>query len=106
MFKKLKKPYIIAEIGSNHNGNMKICKKMIIEAKKAGSDAVKFQFFSLNNLFSQQYFKNNKLNKNEIIKYSLNEKHLRFIFSICKRLKIDIGFTPFGSDAVKILKKI
>ena len=73
MFKKLKKPYIIAEIGSNHNGNMKICKKMIIEAKKAGSDAVKFQFFSLNNLFSQQYFKNNKLNKNEIIKYSLNE---------------------------------
>ena len=47
MFKKLKKPYIIAEIGSNHNGNMKICKKMIIEAKKAGSDAVKFQFFHL-----------------------------------------------------------
>ena len=105
MFKKLKKPYIIAEIGSNHNGNMKICKKMIIEAKKAGSDAVKFQFFSLNNLFSQHYFKNNKLDKNEIIKYSLNEKQLRSIFSICKRFKIDVGFTPFGSDAVKILKK-
>ena len=28
-----------------------------MEAKKAGSDAVKFQFFSLNNLFSQQYLK-------------------------------------------------
>ncbi len=78
---------------------------MIIEAKKAGSDAVKFQFFSLNNLFSQQYFKNNKLNKKEIIKYSLNEKKLKFIFSICKKIKIDVGFTPFGSDAVKILKK-
>ena len=30
----VKKPLIIAEIGWNHMGNMKLAKKMIIEAKK------------------------------------------------------------------------
>ena len=41
---KLKsKPYIIAEIGINHNGIYNLAKKLIIESKKAGADAVKFQ---------------------------------------------------------------
>ena len=41
---KLKsKPYIIAEIGINHNGIYALAKKLIIESKKAGADAVKFQ---------------------------------------------------------------
>ena len=35
--------YIIAEIGINHNGSLKLCKKMITEAKKSGADAVKLQ---------------------------------------------------------------
>ncbi len=105
MFKNLKKPYIIAEIGSNHNGNMKMCKKLIIEAKKAGADAVKFQFFTLNNLFSETYFKNNKLSKKEIIKYSLDLKQLKQIFYTCRKIHIDIGFTPFGLDAVDSLEK-
>ncbi|MDZ4712243.1 MAG: N-acetylneuraminate synthase family protein [bacterium] len=37
------KIYIIAEIGINHNGSVKIAKKLIKEAKAAGCDAVKFQ---------------------------------------------------------------
>jgi len=35
--------YIIAEIGINHNGNLKITKEMIQAARKSGADAVKFQ---------------------------------------------------------------
>lgn len=35
--------YIIAEIGINHNGDMKIAKQMIDAAVHAGADAVKFQ---------------------------------------------------------------
>ena len=37
------KPYIIAEIGINHNGILSLAKKLIVESKKAGADAVKFQ---------------------------------------------------------------
>ena len=36
------KPYFIAEIGINHNGYLSLA-KMILESKKAGADAVKFQ---------------------------------------------------------------
>ena len=44
-FNKLKKPYVIAEIGINHDGKFLKAKKLIFEAKKAGADAVKFQVF-------------------------------------------------------------
>ena len=37
-FESYKKTLIIAEIGSNHDNNLKKCKKMILEAKKAGCD--------------------------------------------------------------------
>jgi sialic acid synthase SpsE len=40
-----KRPMIIAEIGNNHEGSIKIAKKLIEEASKAGVDAVKFQTF-------------------------------------------------------------
>ena len=36
-------PYVIAEIGSNHNGDFDTAMRMIKEAARAGSDAVKFQ---------------------------------------------------------------
>lgn len=45
-FEKLKKCYLIAEIGVNHNGDLNIAYKMIDAAKQAGPDAVKFIFIS------------------------------------------------------------
>lgn len=38
-------PFIIAEAGINHNGDISLAKKMILAAKEAGVDAVKFQTF-------------------------------------------------------------
>lgn len=35
--------YIVGEIGINHNGNLEIAKSLMLAAKKAGIDAVKFQ---------------------------------------------------------------
>jgi N-acetylneuraminate synthase len=40
---KLNKPYLIAEIGINHNGDINIAKKLIDISKNNGFDAVKFQ---------------------------------------------------------------
>jgi N-acetylneuraminate synthase len=40
---EIKKPYIIAEIGCNHMGQMKIAKELIYLAKEAGANYVKFQ---------------------------------------------------------------
>ena len=38
-----KKVFIVAEIGINHDGNLKKCLKMINQAAKAGADSVKIQ---------------------------------------------------------------
>ena len=46
------KPYLIAELGINHNGKMPIAKKMIDVAKKNGADCVKFQHFYADELIS------------------------------------------------------
>ena len=39
----IKIPYLIAEIGINHNGDIDIAKKLIKNAKLAGFNAVKFK---------------------------------------------------------------
>ena len=41
LFKK--EPKLVAELCCNHQGDLKIAKKMIFEAKKAGADYTKFQ---------------------------------------------------------------
>ncbi len=40
---KIIKPYLIGEIGINHNGDLKIAKQLIKNSKDVGFDAVKFQ---------------------------------------------------------------
>ena len=42
---KINKPFIIAEIGGNHEGSIKYAKKLLIDAARAGADAVKFQTY-------------------------------------------------------------
>ena len=48
------KTFIIAEIGINHNGDLNLAKKMIDEAANCGVDAIKFQSFSADELFSKK----------------------------------------------------
>ena len=46
--------FFIAEIGINHNGDMKICKQLIDLAVTAGCDAVKFQKRDINVVYSKK----------------------------------------------------
>ena len=104
------KPYIIAEIGANHNGNMNLCKKLIYEAKKAGADAVKFQLFSVNTVFSKKVYDDNYFIADDyrkrkdytlkqiVQKYSISINELKIAQSYCKKLKIHFGITPFSFE--------
>ena len=51
-FNQIQKSLLIAEIGNNHEGDLGVAKKMIVLAKKAGADAVKFQTFKLEQFVS------------------------------------------------------
>lgn len=47
--------FIVAEIGINHNGDMKLAKKLIDAAVIAGCDAVKFQKRTVDKVYTQEY---------------------------------------------------
>ncbi len=46
--------FIIAEIGINHNGDLKIAKELIKLSKESGCDAVKFQKRDINSVYKQE----------------------------------------------------
>ena len=50
-----KYPYVIAEIGGNHNGNMDLAKQMIKTAKECGADAIKFQLYRKQDLWTNDH---------------------------------------------------
>ena len=52
-------PYVIAEVGSNHNGDIELAKKLIDEAKAAGCHSVKFQSWSKESIFARQVYEEN-----------------------------------------------
>ena len=48
-------PFIIAEVGINHNGDVSLAKKLIDVAVDAGCDAVKFQKRNIDIVYTQKY---------------------------------------------------
>lgn len=61
-------PYVIAEIGSNHNGDMDLCRRLIDAAADAGARAVKFQSWSESSLIAKEEYDRNP-------EYSDKKKH-------------------------------
>jgi len=55
MFEESKVPFIIAEIGINHNGSLEIAKKLIDMAKSVGCDAVKFQKRTIDVVYTEEF---------------------------------------------------
>ena len=107
------KTIIVAEIGVNHNGKIKIAKKLIEKAKEAGVDYVKFQSFVSSEVVTDYstlagYQKKNKLKNIKQLdllrKYELSFKSQKILFSYCKKKKIRFISTPFDSQSVKFLK--
>ena len=60
------KSTIIAEIGSNWEGNMNTAEKIIKECKKAGADIVKFQMWRAKDLYSETHPEWNTIKKSEL----------------------------------------
>ena len=86
----MKKVYIIAEIGVNHNGDINVAKKMIDKAVESGVDAVKFQTFKAENLVTysakQAEYQIKNLNK-QTSQYEMLKK-LELTYEEFKELKI------------------
>ena len=80
---KIKKPVLIAEIGINHNGSVKLAKKMIDLAKDCGFDFVKFQK------------RNPDISTPEIQKKILRNTPWGYITYLDYKKKIEFGYSEF-----------
>ena len=110
---KKKHIFIIAEIGINHNGSIKIAKKLIDYAKDADADAVKFQTYNVDNLVSEHtkvanyQKKSGEKNQYKLLKrYQLSFDNFRLIKNYCDKKKILFLSTPFDNESAIFLNKL
>jgi N-acetylneuraminate synthase len=112
--KKLYKPYIIAEVGVNHEGCMLTAKRLVDEAKEGGADAVKFQSYKAETLASKDspsYWDTSK--EPTTSQYELFKKHDGFWYDEMKELKeycdqvgIEFMSTPFDIESATFLNEM
>ena len=95
------KSYIIAEIASNWEGDVRIAKKIIRKCKLADADAVKFQMWRAEDLYSSK----NPLWK-FIKKSELTFDKARKIKKICDQNNIEFFCSVFYPEAVNFLEEL
>ena len=86
--------FFIAEIGINHNGDMKICKQLIDLAVTAGCDAVKFQKRDIESVYSKEFLDSyrespwGKTQRDQKMGLEFNKDQYQEIDNYCKEKNI------------------
>lgn len=109
----MNKTIIIAEAGVNHNGDLKIAKRLIDVASDAGADYVKFQTFKAKKLVSplakkaSYQIKNLSNNDNSQLKMlkklELSESDHEELISYCNKKNINFFSTAFDQNGLAYL---
>jgi sialic acid synthase SpsE len=97
------KPYFIAELNTSHFGKIDIAKEMIVAAKAAGCDCVKFQSWSSTTLYSNTYYRKNPVAKRFVDKFSLSPIQLKELADFASKNDIAFASTPYSRDEVDFL---
>lgn len=114
-FDGLPKPYFIAEIGVNHNGDLGLAKQMVDAALDCGAHAVKFQSFSADTVACREALSAPHVDQAlgfegtfyELLeKLSLTHDAQRELNDYCKHKGIPFISTPFSYDDVDFLVKL
>lgn len=110
-----KKPYVIAEIGANHNGDIELAKEMIRVAKDCGADCVKFQSWSKDTIFSRKVYEDNYFLRDDyrnrtdytleeiVDEYSIDAQEHIILKEYCDEIGIDFSSTGFSKKEIDLL---
>ncbi len=111
--KKIKRPFMIAEIGINHNGSIRIAKQLIDLAKKYDFDAVKFQKRDPNIcvpetqkglIRSTPWGEMTYLDYKKKIEF--NYSQFKQLTKYCKKIKINIFCSAWDKNSQNFIKKL
>lgn len=110
-------PYIIAEIGSNHNGDMDLARKIIDAAVETGVHAVKFQSWTPQSLIAKEEYEANTVYTDDpkkhwgslremVEEYYLREEQHAELNEYCKSKGVDFCSTPFSEEEADLLMEL
>ena len=102
-FKNINDTIFLAEVSSNHNGDINRCKKIIDAVAESGCDGVKFQLFKVSELFSNEAiaFKPDLKNR---VNWELDPELIPLLSDYSHQKGLLFSGTPFYLEAVDILK--
>jgi N-acetylneuraminate synthase len=105
----MNKIFYIAEIGINHNGDLEIAKKLILEAKLAGFDAVKFQKRDIDLVYSKEILDSKRdspwgtTQRHQKEGLELKKKDYDEIDNFCKSSNIEWFASAWDINSLKFL---
>lgn len=107
-------PYVIAELGSNHGGDIRLAKEMIDAAKWSGADAVKLQKRDNENLFTKEMFNKTYTGPNSYgntygehrMALELSEETFVELKAYADEKGIDFFATPFDIKSLRFLARL
>jgi sialic acid synthase len=105
------RPIIIAEVGQNHQGNIKLAKEYINVFSKAGADIIKFQSRNNRTLFDAKAYNQIYDNENSFGKtygehresIELKKNELRILVEECKKNRVAFMCTPFDEQSLDLI---
>ena len=117
MFKELcahGEPFVIAEVGQNHQGDLDVAREYIRIFSFEGADAVKFQTRDNKYLFSKDAYEAPYDSENSFAetygahreKLELKPEWLPILKEDCRKYGVKFMSTPFDEPSLNLLKKI
>lgn len=111
----MKRAFIIAEAGVNHNGSVRTAQRMVEAAAEAGADAVKFQTFRADSLVSGSAPKaeyqirrtsGEETQREMIRRYELGSEDHKKLLDRCKTERILFLSSPFDLESIDLLDRL
>lgn len=112
--RQIQRPYLIAEAGVNHEGDMDLARRLIDEAKEGGADAIKFQTYKADTIASKDSPSYWDLSKEPTdSQHKLFQKYDKFwkseyeaLARHCETVGIEFLSTPFDVESAKFLDEM
>lgn len=107
----MQRAYLVAELGSNHQGDLDLALQMIDAAASSGANAVKFQKRDLTTCYTAEYLARPYHSENAFGNtYGEHRRHLEFGYAEYRLLKrkakqvgVEFGVTAFDEPSVDFL---
>jgi len=103
-------PFLIAEIGINHNGDLRIAKQLIDAAADAGFDTVKFQKRTVDKVYTREYLDSPRespwgtTQRDQKLGLEFGEAEFREIDSYCRARGVGWSASAWDKDAQAFLQ--